>query len=187
MNCFICDLERAYEKFLDQISQKKTYSTDNNFVNRKSANEYHQRLHFYRDEYERRQPITVFESAKEFVLEANKKMIVTRRLERIYRAIKSMAYTKYEAIRENKQVFCIGFKHAKTDKAENYILIGCKSDDFYKIDKIFSFWSNRFINKEIELKNFEMTGWSFMTLDKTRNFWNTEHSFVVEYNNLIGF
>ena len=169
-NCFICDLERDCEKCLDQISQIKTYSTDDKLLNRKSANEHHQKLPFYRDEYERRQVFTVFESTKEFVLEADKKMIVTRRLERINRAIKSMAYTKNEAIRKNKQVFCIGFKHTKTDKAENYIIIGCKSDDFYKIDKIFSFWSNRFINKEIEMKNFEITGWSFMTLVRTRNF-----------------
>ena len=55
-------------------------------------------------------------------------MVVKRRFERIQNAKDSMAYTKYEDIPENKEIFVYGFKHFKTDKADNYIIIGCKSD-----------------------------------------------------------
>ena len=42
------------------------------------------------------------------------KMIVKRRFERIYNAIETMTFTKYEDIPENKEIVIYGFKHIKT-------------------------------------------------------------------------
>ena len=42
MKCFYCEAKRTCETCLERISQKKTYSTDNNMLKRKTANEYHQ-------------------------------------------------------------------------------------------------------------------------------------------------
>ena len=55
MNCFNCEMERPCEVCLDQISQKKTYSTDINMLIRKPANEYYQMLSYYIGEDERKQ------------------------------------------------------------------------------------------------------------------------------------
>ena len=101
-------------------------------------------------------------------------MIEKRRFERIYIAIESMTYTKYEDISENKEIFIYGFKHVKTDKIDNYILIGCESDELFENDKLFNFWSNKYINNEIERGNFQITGWPFMTLVKRNNFFKIQ-------------
>ena len=53
---------------------------------------------------------------------------------------------------------------------DNCILIGCQSDEIYENDKLFNFWYNKFIIKEIEKGEFNITGWSFMTLVKRNNF-----------------
>ena len=98
------------------------------------------------------------------------KMFVKRRFERIYNAIETITYTKYENDPQNKEIFVYGFKHVKTDKIDNYKLIGCESDALYENDKLFNFWSDKFINKEIELRNFKLTGWPFMTLVKKTTF-----------------
>ena len=47
------------------------------------------------------------------------------------------------------------------NKVENYLLIGCESDELYENSGIINLWSNKFINKEIEKTNFEISGWSF--------------------------
>ena len=44
MNCFNCETERNCKSCLDLITQKKHVSTDNNMLERKSVNEYHQLL-----------------------------------------------------------------------------------------------------------------------------------------------
>ena len=49
---------------------------------------------------------------------------------------------KNKDIPENKEIFVHGFKHNKTDKVDNYILIKCESDKLYENDKLFNFWSN---------------------------------------------
>ena len=77
---------------------------------------------------------------------------------------------KNEDIFENKGFFIYGFEHVKTDKIDIYILIECESDELYENDKLFNFWSNKFINKELEIRNFKLTVWSFMTLVKRNNF-----------------
>ena len=88
--------------------------------------------------------------------------------------MESKSYNKNEDISENKEIFVYGFKYVKTDKVDNYILIGCESDVLYENDKLFNFWSNKFINKEIEKRYFNITGWPFMTLVKRNNFFKTQ-------------
>ena len=56
---------------------------------------------------------------------------------------------KNEDISENKEIFIYGFKHVKTDKVDNYIIIGCESDELCENDKLFNFWSNILINEGI--------------------------------------
>ena len=58
-----------------------------------------------------------------------KDKVVKKRFDRIFNAIENMAYTKYEFIPENEEVFIFGFKQIKTDKVDFYILFGCKSVD----------------------------------------------------------
>ena len=73
---------------------------------------------------------------------------------------------KHEDVPENKEIFVYGFKHIKTDKIDSYILIGCESDGIIENDKLFSFITfdyNKHINEEIENRDFEITGWPFMT------------------------
>ena len=84
------------------------------------------------------------------------------------------SYKKKEEIPENKEIFLYGFKNIKKDKVDNYILIGCESDGLYETDKLFNFWSNIFIDKEMEKRDFEITGWSFMTLVKRSNFFESQ-------------
>ena len=56
-------------------------------------------------------------------------------------------------------IFVYEIKHVKTDKIDNYILFGCESGELYENDKLFIFWSNKFTNKEIEMRNFKKAGW----------------------------
>ena len=170
MNCFNCEMERACKTCSDLISQKKIYSTDINMLKRKPPNEQHQMLPHYVGKYEHKQKIIDFESAKEILMKEDYKMINQRRFEKIYSALESMDYTKNEDIPENKEIFIYGFKHIKTGKIDNYILIGCEADELFENNILFNFWSKKFINKEIEMRNFEITGWPFMTLVKRNNF-----------------
>ena len=63
---------------------------------------------------------------------------------------------KNEDIPENKGIFIHGFEHNNADKGDNYFLIGCESDEFYKKRlNCFNFWSNKFINMEIEKRKFK--------------------------------
>ena len=101
-------------------------------------------------------------------------MIEKRRFERIYNMLDFKSYIKYDYLPENKKIFIYSFKHVKTDKVDNYILIGCESDELFENDKLFNFWSNKFINNEIENRNFQITGWPFMTLVKRNNFFKIQ-------------
>ena len=153
MNCFNCEMEKSCKSCLDLISQKKTFSTDINMLKRKKPpNEKHQMLPCYKGIYETRHINIDFESAKKFLMKEYYKMVEKRRFERLYDAIESMSYTKYENISENKEIFIYGIKHVKTDKIDNYILIGCESDKLLENDKLFNIWSNKIINNEIEKK-----------------------------------
>ena len=67
LNCFNCELERTCETCLDQISQKKTHSTDINVVEKKSANECNQTLPYCIGEYEPKQDGIDFESVGEYL------------------------------------------------------------------------------------------------------------------------
>ena len=174
MNCFNGEMERACKSCLDLISQKKTYSTDFSMLKRKPPNDYHQMLPYYEGVYEPKQNIIDFESVKKILMEEDYKMILKRRFERINDIITYKSYIRYEDISENKEIFFYGFKHIKTDKIDNYILIGCESDEVYENNNLFNFWSNKFINKEIEMRNFEITGWPFMTSVKRNNFFKIQ-------------
>ena len=157
-------MERACELCLNLISQKKIYSSDINMLKRKPPNEYHQVLPRYKGKYEPKQNNIDFESAKEILMKADDEMVVETRFERIINKMMDFkSYTKNEDIPESKEIFVYSFKHVKTDKVNNYILVGSDSDEFYENDKLFNFWSNKFINKEIENRNFKLKGWSFMT------------------------
>ena len=79
------------------------------------------------------------------------------------------SYTKYEDIPERKEINIYGFKYIKTDKIDKYILMACESDELYEIDKLFNFWSKKFLKKEIDKRDFKITGWSFMTSVKRNN------------------
>ena len=174
MNCFNCEMEKACKFCLDLISQKKTYSTDINMLKRKPPNEYHQMLPYYEGVYKPKQKIIDFESAREILMKEDYKMVEKRRSERITDIITCKSYIKYEDIPENKEIFIYGFKHVKTDEIDNYILIGCESEELFENDKLFKFWSNKFINNEIENRNFQKTGWPFMTLVKRNIFFKIQ-------------
>ena len=175
INCFNCEMERACKTCLNLISQKKTYSTDINMLKRKPPNQYHQMLPHYEGKYDPKQNNIVFESAKDILMKEDYQMIVKRRFERIYiMMMDCKSYIKNEDISENKEIFIYSFKHVKTDKVNNYILIGSESDELYENNKLFNFWSNKFINKEIENRNFKFTGWPFMTLVKRNNFFKIQ-------------
>ena len=108
-------------------------------------------------------------------MEEDNKMIVKRRFERIYNMMMDFkTYIKYEDIPENKEIYIYSFKHIKTDKVDNYILIASESDELHENDKLFNIWSNKLINKEIENRNFKLTGWPFTTLVKRNNFFKIQ-------------
>ena len=152
MNCFNCEMEKACESCLDLISQKKTYSTDIDMLKRKPPNEKHQMLPCYKGVYEPRDINIDFNPAKNILMKEYYKMINQKRFERINDMIMYTSYTKNEDIPENKEIFVYGFKHVKTEKIDNYILIGCESDELFENDKLFNFWSNKFINEEVQKK-----------------------------------
>ena len=174
MNCFNCEMERACKKCLDLISEKKTYSTDINMLKRKPPNQYHQTLPHYVGKYEPKQNNIDFESAKDILMKEDDKMVVKRRFERIRNMMDYKSFTKNEDIPENKEIFVYSFKHVKKDKVNNYILIASESDKLFENDKLFNIWSNKLINKEIENRNFKLTGWFFMTLVKRNNFFKIQ-------------
>ena len=173
-NCFNCEMEKSCKSCLDLISQKKTYSTEINMLKRKPPNDYHQMLPHYVGEYEPKKNNIDFESAKEILMKEDYKMVEKRRFERINDIMEYKSYIKYEDIPENKEIFIYGFKRVKTDKIDNHILIGCGSGELFENDKLFNFWSNKFINTEIEKRDFQITGWPFMTLVRRNNFFKIQ-------------
>ena len=60
---------------------------------------------------------------------------------------------KNEDVPENKEIFVYGFRHIKTGKIDKYIIIGFELDELYENDKLFNFWSIKFIKKEMEMRN----------------------------------
>ena len=133
LSFFNCEMERARETFLDQTVQRKTYSIDVSML-KKPAIDCYQMLPHYIGENKPRQNNNDFESAKEVLLEADKRLVEKRLFERILIEMESMAYTKYENRPENKENFIYGFKRIKTDKVDKYFLIGCDSNELYEND-----------------------------------------------------
>ena len=184
-NCLNCEAERACKSCLERISQTKTYYTDINMLKRKAANEYIQMLPWYVGEYKTKTSTINYEAAKEVLSIAEKLMIEKRPFERINIMIACISYIKNEVVPGNKEIFVYGFKNIKTDKIENHILIGCKSEVFLENIEVFNFWSNKFINEKIQKRNIKITGWCFMTLVKRNNFFKIQGMFVIERINLI--
>ena len=151
-------------------NSRKTYSMDIFMLKRQPLTEYHQTLLSYIGEYEHRENIADFESARDFLMKADEKIVEKKQIERIYNLIQPLTYMKHEEVPENKEILFYGFKHIKTVKIYDYMLIGCELDDFYENDKLFNFWSNIFFNEEIKKRNFKITGWLFITLVKRTNF-----------------
>ena len=83
MNCFKCEMERACKSCLDLISQKKTYSTNNNMLKIKPPNEYLRMLPHYEGEYNTKQNNIDFGTAREILMKTDFEMVVNRSLERI--------------------------------------------------------------------------------------------------------
>ena len=113
-------------------------------------------LPYYEGKNEPRQKNVNFESARKSFMEEEDKMVVRRRFDRINNMMECKSYIKHE---ENKGIIIYGFKHIETDKIDNYFLIGCQSDEIFENDKQFNFWSNKLVNKEIEMRSFKITGW----------------------------
>ena len=174
MNCFNCEMERSCKSCLDLISQKKSYSTNINLLKRKSPNEKHEMLPYYEGNYEPKENNIDFESAKDILMKEDNKLIIKRRFERIRNMMDYESYTKNEDIPENKEIFISSFKYVKTEKVNFYILIACESDELHENDKLFNIWSNKLINKDIENRDFKLTGWLFMTLVKRNNFFKIQ-------------
>ena len=162
-------MERACKKCLDRISQKKTYYTVINMLKRKSANEYYHMLPHYEGKYELKQNKIDSESAREILMKEDGKMAVKRRFDWTNNMIESKSYNKYEDIPEIKEKFIYGFKHIKTDKIDNFKIIGCESDELYENDKLYNFCSIKFKNRQIEKRDCKITGWPFMTLVEKNN------------------
>ena len=132
-------------------------------------------LPHYEGKYEPKQNNIDFESAKDILMKEDHKMVIKRRFERIRNMMFDYkSYTKNEDIPENKEIFVYSFKHVKTEKIDNYILIGSESDELYENVNLFNFWSNKLLNKEIEKRDFRLTGWPFMTLVKINNFFKIQ-------------
>ena len=72
------------------------------------------------------------------------------------------SYNENEDVIENKEIFVYGLKLIKTDKTDTDYLFGCESEKLFKNDKLFILWSNKFINKEIEMRNFKITRWTLV-------------------------
>ena len=95
-------------------------------------------LPHYVSEYELRQTKVDFYSAKEVSMEFNYKNGCEKtspediNWDRKFCTRNMKSYTKYEDFPENEKMFTYEFKHIKTDKIDNFILIGCESDESYE-------------------------------------------------------
>ena len=86
------------------------------------------------------------------------KMVVKIRFERINDIMLCKSYIKNEHLPDNKEEIIYGFGHFKTDNVVKYIPVGCESHDLWENDKFFNLRSNKFINEEIEMRDFKITG-----------------------------
>ena len=67
---------RACKTCLDLISQKKTYSTDNNMLKRQPPNKKHEMRPHYGAVYKPKQKNNDFESAREILMKEECKMVL---------------------------------------------------------------------------------------------------------------
>ena len=117
---------------------------------------------YYESKNKPKQSIVDLEAAREILMKEDYKMDDKRRLERLYNMMQCKSYIRNDKIPENKEIFVYAFKNIKTEKIGTYTLIGCESDELYENDKLTNFWSNKFVNKVIETRNFRITRWFFL-------------------------
>ena len=116
-------------------------------LRRQPRSDKHQMLTWYVGEYKPKTSNDNFKAAKEVLITAEIPMIENRRFERINNMIACKSYMKHENVPENKEVFVYGFKHIKTDKIDNYELIGSESDELNE-NKLINFCSSNFMNRD---------------------------------------
>ena len=135
-------------------------------LKRQPPKEKYEMLPRYVGDYTSRTAVINFQTANEFLLDAEKRMIDKRRFRRKNSMTECKSYMKHEDAPEKKELFVYGFKHTKTDKIDNYTLIGSESDDLNKNIELISFWSSEFANKEMEIRIFGVPVWLFLSLVK---------------------
>ena len=101
---------------------------------RKLANEFYQMLPYYIGEFVPKLNNIQFESARETLTEEVDEMVVKNCFERIYNMMECNLYMKVEDFPENKELSVYGCKDKKTNKIENFLLVGCESDISLKIN-----------------------------------------------------
>ena len=140
-------------------------------LEKKPANEYYQLLHYCHGQYEPRQNNIDLESARETLMKEDDKMVAKRRFESRKNLMEVNSNPKNEETPENEEIFIYGFTHNKRDIIDNFILIGCESKELYENDKLFNFWSDKSINKEIE-KRFQDNGITFYDFNENKHFFS---------------
>ena len=105
MKSFRSEMTITCKVGLDLVSQKKTYSTDYIMLKRQPFNENHQMLPYYEGEYEFRQNIIDFESAKEILMKEDDRMVLKRRFQRIYNAIERRLTRNTKMFLKTKRFF----------------------------------------------------------------------------------
>ena len=83
-------------------------------------------------------------------MQEDDKKVKKRRFEKIFNMMECKSYTENEDISENKKIFIYGFNHIKTNKIVNYILFRSESDEINENNKLFKFWSDKFLFQERE-------------------------------------
>ena len=83
-------------------------------LKRRPLGDLHQMIPWYVGEYTQVQNAIDFESARELLMEADKKLVQSRRCESIRNMMICISYMEYEKTPENNEIFHQGFKNRET-------------------------------------------------------------------------
>ena len=181
LDCCNCKLERACKSWLNLKRQKKTYSTYINILKWKPANEFYQMLCYYKGEYEPKQTNIDFESAGKLLMKEDDQLAVKRRFERIRKMMEIISYTNYEEIPEKKTRYLfLDSNKLKQIKSITISYSVVRRMKWKKNNKLFNFWSIKFIIKEIQKRDFKITLSSFMTLVNKNIFFSEFKVYVIK-------
>ena len=117
----------------------------------------------YVGEYKPKTSLIKFKTTKDVLVAAETPILETRRFKRRINVIAFKSHMEDEDTPANKKIFVYGFKHIKTDELDNFILIGCASNEIYENIKLLNFWCNKFIYKE-RTERFQDNGLAFYKL-----------------------